>query len=723
LFRLSFRFLLGFALVVVNVGIAAVVAIFAYRAATDAMVQQALNSVARVAESRDRDLIDLLSRRQRRLDGFLGSLEQLCGERNPSGNFGFERQCLRAAVAGLHTSEGSVSTDVRVRNGRVTLRGVPPVVAPPLPTELARIDARAGKGYYAMRTSRGVITIDVEFDLDDINAIFRDRQGLETAGEAFLTDSLGYRLTTPSFVVPTAFPVARESLQACLHGREQTSVTTDDRGLSVISGVRSARLAGAGCIVTNVTTDDATRPIQQLGWLLVYAAGVLGLLGGVVSMAVAGMVTRPIKRLAIAAHQMAEGDLDAPMPVTGPSEVRRLGRTLSRMASSIRDLVRSEQKARKEAEAASRTKDEFLATLSHELRTPLNAILGWASILSRTDYDRARTVHAVRVIERNAKVQSQMIEELLDVSRISAGRVRLTLTEVSVASAIDAAVESVRPTAEVKGVQISRRLEALTSTVSADPRRLQQILWNILSNAVRFTPAGGRVDVIARDVDSHVELVVQDTGCGIVPAFLPWVFERFRQADSSTTRAHGGLGLGLAIVKDLVTLHGGLVRAESNGENQGTTITVRLPKSAATDATEPVPGRTDRVPQLAGARVLVVDDDPDARDVLRTILENAGARVTTSTSARETRAIMSESRPDLLIADIGMPDEDGYSLIQSIRNLETGPTRLPAIALTAHSRPEDVEQALASGFQMHVAKPIDSQRLVASIASLFDAVA
>jgi CheY-like chemotaxis protein len=272
-------------------------------------------------------------------------------------------------------------------------------------------------------------------------------------------------------------------------------------------------------------------------------------------------------------------------------------------------------------------------------------------------------------------------------------------------------------------VHLAKRLDAASSTVNADPRRLQQILWNILSNAVRFTPAGGRVDVIARDADGHVEISVQDTGCGIAPAFLPWVFERFRQADSSTTRAHGGLGLGLAIVKDLVTLHGGTVRAESPGENQGTIITVRLPQSAASDAAEAPSGRSDKVPQLAGARVLVVDDDPDARDVLRTILESAGASVTTSTSARETRAIMSEARPDLLIADIGMPDEDGYSLIQSIRSLETGPTRLPAIALTAHSRPEDVEQALASGFQMHVAKPIDSQRLVASIASLFDAVA
>jgi signal transduction histidine kinase/ActR/RegA family two-component response regulator len=462
-------------------------------------------------------------------------------------------------------------------------------------------------------------------------------------------------------------------------------------------------------------------PVRQLGWVLVYAAGVLGLLGGAVSMVVASFVTRPIKRLASAAQTLADGNLDAPIPVSGASEVHQLGRTLSRMASSIRDLVHREQRARKDAESASRTKDEFLATLSHELRTPLNAILGWASILTRTDYDKGRVAHAVRVIERNARVQSQMIEELLDVSRIAAGRVRLNLADVPVSSAVDAAIESVRPAAEAKGITIARQIETTTQTVSADPRRLQQILWNILSNAVRFTSQGGRVRVSAREHDGQVEIAVADTGAGISAEFLPWVFERFRQADSSTTRAHGGLGLGLAIVRDLVKLHGGTVKAESDGEGQGSTFTVRLPPSHARDTAEPAAAHNDRPHHLTGAKVLVVDDDADAREVLRAILESVGARVTTSASARETRELLSVTHPDLLIADIGMPEEDGYSLIQSIRNLDTEQSRVPAIALTAHSRPEDVEQALASGFQMHVAKPIDSGRLVASIASLFDA--
>jgi CheY-like chemotaxis protein len=389
------------------------------------------------------------------------------------------------------------------------------------------------------------------------------------------------------------------------------------------------------------------------------------------------------------------------------------------MATSIRDLVRREQSLRMEAEAASRTKDDFLATLSHELRTPLNAILGWSSILARTDQDRARVSHAVRVIERNARVQSQMVEELLDVSRIATGRVRLNVSDVLIGPAIDAALESVRPAAEAKNVALRKEIDPAARTTRADARRLQQIIWNLLSNAVRFTPAGGHVEVNVRRADpGFIEIIVTDSGCGIDPGFLPHVFERFRQGDSSTTRTHGGLGLGLAIVHDLVGMHGGTVHADSAGIGQGTTFTVRLPAAAQKSSDASVSGWKQQQPRLTGANVLVVDDDPDAREVLRMILEDAGARVTTTASARETREVFAQLHPDLLIADIGMPGEDGYSLILSIRNQESGSSRVPAIALTAHTRPEDVEHALTAGFQIHLAKPVDSSRLVDSIASL-----
>jgi signal transduction histidine kinase/ActR/RegA family two-component response regulator len=720
-FRLSLRTSLALALVVLNVGLTAVVATFAYRAAHDVMVDQSIRSVAEVARSRERELQDLLERRQQRLEGFLASLESLCAERNPSGTLGIENQCLRAAVIGLHRSERATTTDIRYRERRRVLLGEPLVIDTPLPTHLVKIKSVAGRGRYAMRATRGDLAVEVQFDLDDINGIFEDRAGLDVDGETFLTDAFGYRLTNATYPSPTGFPVDMSSIGQCLDGSTQATLTTDYRGVDVISGVRPTSIGGGGCIVANVTYDTATLPVTRLGSMLAYAAGMLGLLGGIVSAVVAGLVTGPIKRLAVAARALADGNLDAPVPVAGTSEVRQLGQTLSHMAASIRDLVHREQTARLHAEAASRTKDDFLATLSHELRTPLNAILGWSSILARTDQDRSRVSHAVRVIERNARVQSQMVEELLDVSRIATGRVRLSVSDVLIAPAIEAALESVRPAADAKNVVLRTQIDQAARMTRADPRRLQQIIWNLLSNAVRFTPAGGQVDVIARPADlGFLEIVVADTGCGIVPEFLPHVFERFRQGDSSTTRTHGGLGLGLAIVHDLVGMHGGTVRAESAGAGQGTTFAVRLPAVTPRDILGVAPASSRLQPRLTGASVLVVDDDPDAREVLRTILEDAGAQVTTSSSARETREILCDLHPDLLIADIGMPEEDGYSLILSIRNLETGPDHVPAIALTAHTRPEDVEHALASGFQMHMAKPIDSTRLVASIASLFE---
>jgi signal transduction histidine kinase/ActR/RegA family two-component response regulator len=720
-FRLSLRTLLALALVIVNVGLTAVVAVFAYRAAHDVMVEQAIVSVAEVARSRDRELSDLLERRQQRLEGFLASLQSLCAETNPSGTLGLEGGCMRAAATGLHLSERAVTTNIRYRERRLVRLGGRREIDTPFPSQLARINAISGVGLYAMRATRGQLAVEIEFPLDDINAIFSDHAGLDGNGETFLTDALGYRLTSEMYASPRGYPVDMPSMSRCLSGATQATLTTDYRAVDVISGVRPIRVAGGGCIVANVTYDDATMPVQRLETMLVYTAGLLGLLGGIVSAVIAGWVTRPIHRLADAARRLANGDLDAPMPEAGTAEVRQLGRTLSHMAGSIRDLVHREQTARLAAEAASRMKDDFLTTLSHELRTPLNAILGWASILARTDQDRARVSHAVRVIERNARVQSQMVEELLDVSRIAAGRVRLNISEVLVASPIEAALESVRPAAEAKNVALSHQIDPAARMTRADQRRLQQVIWNLLSNAVRFTPAGGRVDVVTRPADpGFLEIVVSDTGAGIDPAFLPHVFERFRQGDSSTTRTHGGLGLGLAIVHDLVGMHGGSVRADSAGVGHGTTFTVRLPAASPQEADELIAARHKRQPRLTGATVLVVDDDPDAREVLRTILEDAGASVTTTASAQETREVLGAFRPDLLIADIGMPGEDGYSLILSIRDLEKGSSPVPAIALTAHTRPEDIEHALASGFQMHMAKPIDSTRLVASIASLFD---
>jgi len=309
-----------------------------------------------------------------------------------------------------------------------------------------------------------------------------------------------------------------------------------------------------------------------------------------------------------------------------------------------------------------------------------------------------------------------MIEELLDVSRIAAGTVQLNASPVALGPVLESAMEAVRPAADAKGVVLSKRIESPDLTIQGDARRLQQVAWNLLSNAVRFTPAAGHVEISLRQDGYEVEICVSDTGSGIAAEFLPHVFERFRQADSSTTRAHGGLGLGLAIVRDLVELHGGTVRAESAGAGKGATFIVRLPAIVARGSAPP-PSNVS-ADRLAGARVLVVDDDEDTVDVLKTVLEAAGAEVVTTASAGEMRSAFEAAQPDLLIADIGMPEEDGYTLIASIREMEAGTSRVPAIALTARTRPEDVEQALAAGFQMHLAKPVDSRQLVDSIASL-----
>jgi PAS domain S-box-containing protein len=399
------------------------------------------------------------------------------------------------------------------------------------------------------------------------------------------------------------------------------------------------------------------------------------------------------------------------------------------------ELLDSERAARGEAERVSRMKDEFLATLSHELRTPLNAILGWAQILRTAGAGPDDVGEGLEIIERNARVQTQIIEDLLDMGRIISGKVRLDVRPIELAGVVSAAIETVRPAADAKGVHVHATLIAPDQTVNGDPGRLQQVFWNLLSNAVKFTPGGGHIRVRLTRDGGHVEVAVTDTGEGIAPDFLPHVFDRFRQADASTTRKHGGLGLGLAIVKQLVELHGGRVAVTSPGARQGTTFSVSLP--AATDA--PDPGASDianprgdgepvgptraftysSVPQLDGVRVVVVDDEPDARALLRRLLEECHASVRAASTAAEGMALVEAEAPDVLVSDIGMPGEDGYSLIRRVRALPADRGgNVPAVALTAYARPEDRVRALLAGFQAHLTKPVEPADLVATIASL-----
>jgi PAS domain S-box-containing protein len=380
------------------------------------------------------------------------------------------------------------------------------------------------------------------------------------------------------------------------------------------------------------------------------------------------------------------------------------------------EILQRERKARAEAETANRIKDDFLATVSHELRTPLNAMVGWVHLLRSGGLDAATTERALETIERNIRSQAQIIDDILDVSRIVRGSLTLAFQTVDLAAVLQHAIESLRPTAQSKGIALHTVFEAAGSEVNGDPDRLQQVTWNLLANAVKFTPRGGSVEVRLGRRGDDLRLEVDDTGEGISPEFLPYVFERFRQADSSPNRMHGGLGLGLAIVRHLVELHGGTVSAESPGRGHGARFTVTLPAASAAPVPEPLP-QAVKAPAslpLAGLRLLVVDDDLDSCETLSLLLSRAGARVATATSAAEALATLERSRPDVLVADIGMPGENGYDLLHQVRMRppERGGA-VPAIALTAYTRAEDRERALAAGFQAHLPKPVNTAELMA----------
>lgn len=388
------------------------------------------------------------------------------------------------------------------------------------------------------------------------------------------------------------------------------------------------------------------------------------------------------------------------------------------------ELLRREHVARAEAEAANRTKDEFLAIVSHELRTPLNAIVGWTGLLRGGQLDEAMRSHAIEIIDRNSKAQAQLVEDILDVSRIVSGNLRLDLRPVQLDQIINAAVDSLRPVAGAKQIEILVTIDRNAGPVSGDPDRLQQVVWNLLSNAVKFTPAGGRINVRLTCDDSHHEIVVSDTGDGIRAEFLPHVFERFRQADGSKTRRHGGLGLGLAIVRHLIELHGGSVQAKSEGEGKGTTFTITVPCAGIgnevvlrTSSGSHVRGE----PELAGLRILTVEDDADSREMLEMVLRSQGAEVVSVSSVREALQVLNSNgwKPDLLVSDLGMPDEDGYDLIKQLRSgAIVGCAKLPAIAITGYAGKEEGERALGAGYQTQLTKPVNWNELIKTILSL-----
>jgi signal transduction histidine kinase/ActR/RegA family two-component response regulator len=403
-------------------------------------------------------------------------------------------------------------------------------------------------------------------------------------------------------------------------------------------------------------------------------------------------------------------------------ENARLHHRLQQELEDRRESLAREHIARAEAESANRMKDEFLATVSHELRTPLNAILGWAHILGAGRLDEGTVARGVEVIERNAQTQAQLVEDILDASRAITGSLRLSRGPVDLAAVINTATDSVRLTAETKGIELVVVLDPAARHLSGDASRLQQIVWNLLSNAIKFTSSGGRVEIRLSRIDGYAQIQVTDTGEGIALQFLPFIFDRFRQADATITRRHGGLGLGLAIVRHLTELHEGTVHAESAGEGYGARFTIRLPMGEGAEAARPAgPATPAAAAPLRGVQLLMVDDDQDALDMLSLLLADAGASVRTATSAAEALALLRWIRPDVLLSDLAMPDEDGYSLIRSLRMVEReSGRRTPAVALTAYVRVQDRARAVDAGFDVFVEKPVDPEELVSVIGGLVD---
>ena len=394
-----------------------------------------------------------------------------------------------------------------------------------------------------------------------------------------------------------------------------------------------------------------------------------------------------------------------------------------RVFVELQQLLAREQLLRTEAEELSRLKDEFLATMSHELRTPLNAIFGWITLLRSGRLDEPTAARALETIERNARTQKRLIDDLLDVSRIVTGKVTLELSVIDPRRVIEAALETMQPAAEAKGVHLVAQLDAGVGVLRGDSARLQQVVCNLLSNAIKFTPIGGRVEVALQRRAGQAEITVGDNGQGIKAEFLPYVFDRFRQEDGSISRRHGGLGLGLAIVRHLVELHGGTVQAASAGEGRGATFSVRVPIRETPQPAAPVMPMA-RGPRLSGLHVLVVDDDPGARELIASILAGFGARVSLASSGPAALNLLFERRPHVLLADLAMPDMDGYALIEQVRALDPQlGGRVPAIAVTGYATAQDRLRALHAGFQNHIAKPVEPEELAAVITSVAGTVA
>lgn len=713
---LSVQLLLTF--VGLLIGMAAVLTTAAYTSLRANLEADAIRHVSLATRTHDQTLSQLFQLRQQRAEGLLASLESVCAEPLDSGRLAWVDDCVGPMLDDFRKSERAQGALLTYRNRRVRRSGQRVADDRPPPPALATVVRTAGGAVeYVMQARRRQAALTLQFDHGQVAQLFGDQSDFDRTPDVFLLDSAGQILPPSSHAAAGTPARAAELLSRCAAGGAGF-VDLDFTGVKSFQSFRPLEVLGSACVGARLRHDEALAPAERLRADLVQRAASFVVIGIVLSLVAAQWISAPVRRLARSARRLQTGHFERPLPLAGPSEVRALGRAFNAMGNDLAELVAREQAARRDAEEANRAKDDFLATVSHELRTPLTAVLGWAHMLRAGQVPEDRLRHGLEVIERSARAQSRLIDDLLDVSRIVGKRLRMSREPVPLAQVVEDALDQVRPQAEARQLQIHTDLRG-AAFVLGDARRLEQVVCNLLWNAIKFTERPGRIRVRLERHDRQMILSVSDTGVGISAAFLPHVFEWFRQADTRS-RSQSGLGLGLGIVRHIVQLHGGSVRAESRGAGQGATFTITLPVH---EPAAPVPPsarpRLAAAPSvaqtLAAARVLVVEDDEDARELVRVTLEEAGASVETVATASDARREIQAGLPDVLVSDIRMPEEDGYALIRSLR--EAG-VATPAIALTAYARREDADEARAAGFQIHLPKPVDAERLVDAVASL-----
>jgi signal transduction histidine kinase/CheY-like chemotaxis protein len=576
-------------------------------------------------------------------------------------------------------------------------------------------------GYFVMiavpvkRDGRARLALGARVRSDSFGAILRAQQAPPNGVVALIDSAHRVIARTVQESAYVGTPVTAAFILASSRSSEGSWQGMGRDGVPSYSAFSRSSRTGLE-VALGLPQEEVDGPVRRLlyllagVWLLMLAAGAgVGLLFGQV-------VVRAMRSASHAAMALARGEPVVPAR-SRIAEIDDLGTGLRQAALML-------EARNRERDEAGRLKDEFLMTISHELRTPLTAIYGWSRMLAAGQLREGQRERALVAIERNAKALGQIVNDLLDVSRVVAGKLRLDVQPVAVPDVVAAAIDAIRPAAIAKNISVATTVAPGELAVSGDAGRLQQVVWNLLSNAVRFTPAGGRIDIDIARAAEHISISVRDTGTGVAPDFLPHVFERFRQGGAGTTRAHGGLGLGLAIVRHLVELHGGTVRVENNSPEPGATFQVVLPARPPVHVEPPdtrtrFPESTGRVPaRLDGMEILVVDDDLNARELLVAVLESAGAEVRAAASAEDALMLLDTWAPDVLLSDIEMPGEDGYTLMRKVRAL-TGPrSRLTAVAVTAHARKDDRAKALDAGFQWHLAKPVEPGELVSVILTL-----